>query len=418
MKGTAARRPSWVDDEAAWRALGLSEKERAENIMITDLVRNDLGRLCAAGTVEAPVLCEVARHPTVHQMTSLVRGILRPGRSLYEIFAATFPPGSVTGAPKVRAMQIIKELEAEPRGVYCGTVGVFFPHGDFELNVGIRTVEIRNKEQGARIKSIPSLFVPSSLFPVSSVLGLGSGIVADSDAGAEWREVWLKSRFLTVAALPEFDLLETLRWTDQDGFVNLRCHLRRMRCSATYFGWRFPLVKIIAELRTLASGYFSAPKSIETGERRVRILLTKTGDVRVETQPFGPWPERAVKIFVYEDERVDAEDILLYHKTTARGIYERALAAARAAGCDEAVLVNSRGEITEGTISSVFVKRGGEWWTPALACGLLPGIYRELELAAGRCREAVLSVEDLREAEEVVVGNSGRGGSAGSKIRA
>ncbi|MBI5060023.1 chorismate-binding protein [candidate division KSB1 bacterium] len=441
MKGTAARRPSWRDDEAARRGLAASDKERAENTMIVDLVRNDLGRVCRAGSVQVPEWCVVSRFPTVHQMTSLVRGELGAGVSLSEIFAAVFPPGSVTGAPKVRAMEIIRDLEPEPRGVYCGTVGLFFPGGDFELNVAIRTLEIQNpkpktqnpsrvppsvpplKRRGAEPDSGWDAKAGDAVGPYNlarrTTLGLGSGIVADSDPAAEWQETLLKGRFLNTAPFPEFALIETLAWVPGEGFRNLHLHLRRLRRSAAYFGWELDLRNVIVELRSVTppSPPVKGGESADTpllsplgrGDgMRVRVELTPT-EISVQTSPLEPWSAQEVRLFIYDREPVDPQDVFLYHKTTERGIYERAQAAAQAAGADEALLLNASGEATEGTRTNLFVKLDGKWLTPALECGLLPGIYRERWVAEGRGREAIITVSDLDRAEKIIVANSARG---------
>ena len=237
MKGTARREPSWVADEAARLALSRDEKNRAENVMIVDLVRNDLGRICKMGSVTVPELWHVDRFPTVHQMTSLVRGEVREDVSLFDIFAALFPPGSVTGAPKIRAMQVIADLEPEPRGIYCGTIGLFFPNGDFECNVAIRTIQCDGRRGGLSLRNPPVSDVPSSLTH-PCVLGLGSGIVADSDPESEWQETLLKGNFVTQRPL-DFLLYETIRYEvspplQRGGlrggiFCDLHLHLRRLR---------------------------------------------------------------------------------------------------------------------------------------------------------------------------------------------
>ncbi len=395
MKGTAARRPSWDEDEAARLALEQSGKERAENTMIVDLVRNDLGRVCRSGTVHVPELCTASRFPTVHQMTSLVRGELRAGATLFDIFEALFPPGSVTGAPKIRAMEIIAELEPEPRGIYCGTIGLFFPGGDFECNVAIRTVEIQRRKSKTQGTADELSIVHRSW------LGLGSGIVADSDPQAEWAETLLKGRFLTQEPPPEFSLIETLAWIPDEGFRNLDRHLRRLRNSAAYFGW------------TRSKSKIQNPES-KSDVQKVRLIFSRGGALQMEFAPLDAWPSGGIRLYIYHEECVDPENVLLYYKTTVRGIYERAMAAARRMGAEDAVLVNSRGEITETTRANLLVKLNGEWLTPALTCGLLPGVWRELQLETGRCREAVVSVEDFSRADEIIVGNSARGeGGAG-----
>ncbi len=383
MKGTAARRPSWQEDEKMRLALRESEKDRSENTMIVDLVRNDLGRVCNSGSVDVPELCAVSRYRTVHQMTSTVRGTLRNDASLWDIFRATFPPGSVTGAPKIRAMEIITELEPEPRGIYCGTIGVFLPGGDFECNVAIRTLEIPRAQ--------------------SACLGLGSGIVAESDPGAEWQETQLKGKFLRAPGYPAFQLLETLAWTRSEGFRNLERHLRRLENSAAYFDWHpFPKPEDFMTRLTTISGQLAV-------DSRLRVLLSKNGELQIESAPLEAWPNREIRLYLYRDECVEPEDVLLYHKTTMRGLYERAQGAAESAGADEAVLLNGRGEVTETTRANLLVKIDGEWWTPPLSSGLLPGIWREIQLENGRCREAVITSENLLDAEDIVVGNSARG---------
>ena len=377
MKGTASRRPSWEADEAARIALAADEKNRAENVMIVDLMRNDLGRVCRAGTVTVPELWRVDRFPTVHQMTSLVRGELRAEVSLFEILAATFPPGSVTGAPKVRACEIIAELEPAPRGIYCGSIGLFFPGGDFELNVAIRTLS----------------------FHPSIVLGIGSGIVADSDPIEEWAETKLKAEFVTRRAI-SFSLYETIRYEAGGKFSDLIAHLRRLRRSCDYFGRQFPARKILDQLRTLRAAL---------GNRPARIRLDLDGErvnLKADFENLS-WPEPLTLMLM--DEPVDPEDFRLYHKTTLRPERYEALSKARSLSAQECLFVNVRGELTEGAISNLLLKLGGEWLTPALRCGLLPGVARAKLLANGRCREAVLTQGDLLRAEEIRVVNAVRG---------
>lgn len=383
MKGTAARRPSWETDEAARLALAADEKNRAENVMIVDLMRNDLGRICRPGTVTVPELWTVARFPTVHQMTSLIRGQLRADVTLWEIFAAAFPPGSVTGAPKIRACEIIAELENTPRGVYCGTIGVFFPDGDFECSVAIRTLTA----------------VPEADAAFTCSLGIGSGIVADSDPAAEWQETLLKSEF--VRRRPQqFSLYETLRYESGCGYRDLAAHLRRLRQSCRYFCRPFPLRKILAELRALRASMHG---------RTVRLRLDLDGESvsLLSSAENLAWPPHLTLMIAAE--RLDPADFRLYHKTTQRPEKYTALQQAQGLGAAECLFLNNRGELAEGAISNLFVKIDGQWLTPAVACGLLPGVWREKQLKAQRCREAVLTLTDLRIADEIRIGNAVRG---------
>ncbi len=454
MKGTAKREPSWAADEAARLALSRDEKNRAENVMIVDLVRNDLGRVCKMGSVTVPELWRVDRFPTVHQMTSLVRGELRDDVSLFDIFAALFPPGSVTGAPKIRAMEIIAELEPQPRGIYCGTIGIFFPNGDFECNVAIRTLEVSPPFTGG-IKGGRSSFIPHP-----SLLGLGSGIVADSDPEVEWNETQLKGQFVTLQPR-DFLLYETIRYDkrmkDEGGmikevtvdahgsvpslpslsassfilhpssFLDLHLHLRRLRQSALYFNRPFPLKEIIQHLRELQLTLGDEPARIKLDLhmnqwQQVSSLTSQVSDSAassfilhpssfIEThviREFLSWPEGGMTLML-SDLRLDPGDFRLYHKTNLRPEKYEELEQARALGGTEVLFLNIRGELTEGALSNIALKLNNEWLTPALSCGLLPGTWREKQLAGGRWREAVLTLDDLKRAEEIRIGNAVRG---------
>ncbi len=385
MKGTAPRKPSWEADEAARLALSADEKNRAENVMIVDLMRNDLGRICRAGTVIVPELYRVDRFPTVHQMTSLVRGELPSNIPLWEIFTATFPPGSVTGAPKIRACEIIADLEPEPRGIYCGTIGLFFPNGDFVCNVAIRTLTINTSESNKLS---------------SAVLGIGSGIVADSDPAAEWQETLLKASFVTCRP-QEFSLYETIRFEPPRVFEDLACHLRRLRQSCRYFNRPFPIKNILQALRGL---------HLERGNQPVRIRLDlEYEDIRLQVEQVNlSWPEDGLVLMIPE-ERLNPDDFRLYHKTTLRPERYLHLEAARKRGAQECLFLNTRGELTEGALSNILVKIEGRWLTPALPCGLLPGVRREKLLRRGRCCEAILTVDDLARAQEIRMVNAVRG---------
>jgi para-aminobenzoate synthetase/4-amino-4-deoxychorismate lyase len=396
--------------------------------MIVDLVRNDLGRICQMGSVTVPELWRVDRFPTVHQMTSLVRGELREDVSLFDIFAALFPPGSVTGAPKIRAMQIISEVEAEPRSIYCGTIGLFFPNGDFECNVAIRTIQ-RMKAEGGRMKSneAPPLH-PSSFILHPSLLGLGSGIVADSDPETEWRETQLKGEFVTLQPR-DFILYETIRYdqrmkAEDSSLLDLHLHLRRLRQSCLYFGHPFPLHEIIEHLRELQTTLGDVPARIKLDLKidpfsSFKFQVSSFSDSSLIPHPSSliethvirenlSWPTDGMTVML-SDLRLDPEDFRLYHKTNLRPEKYEELEKARALGATEVLFLNTRGELCEGALSNLALKINGEWRTPALHCGLLPGTWREKQLASGRLREAVLTLDDLRRAEEIRMGNAVRG---------
>jgi para-aminobenzoate synthetase/4-amino-4-deoxychorismate lyase len=369
------------DQQAAW--LAADEKNRAENVMIVDLLRNDLGRICRSGSVEVVELFAVERHPELLQMTSTVRGELKAGIGYDEIFRSLFPCGSITGAPKVRTMQAIRELEDGPRGISCGAIGYFAPDDEAVFSVAIRTAVLRDGVARMRV---------------------GSGITWDSDAGAEYAECLLKARFLT--RRPEqFDLIETLRW--EDGYFLLEPHLERLRASAEYFAFCLDEAKVREALRQEAEG-------LEPGTpHRVRLLLARAGKVSVTSEALSgtgsavaPGPAR----MMLAGERTESRDVLLRHKTTRREVYDRALREARAGGFDDAVFVNERGEVTEGAIHNLMIAKGGRFVTPAVACGLLPGVYRRWLLERHpEIVEGVVTLEDLRRADRVMVFNSVRG---------
>jgi len=379
MKGTTSRRPSWDADEAARFALHNSEKDRAENTMIVDLMRNDLGRICKTGCVHTRDEYLVERFPTVHQMTTTVVGELRDDVSLFDIFKATFPAGSITGAPKIRASQIIQEIEPTPRGIYCGSVGLFYPGGDFVCNVAIRTLEINGNV---------------------ATLGIGSGIVADSDPEREWDEVLLKSKFLERRP-QKFGLYEAFRYIPDVGYKDIENHLRRLEHSCVYFGRPFPRDKILCKLEQLKS---------ELGDKPNRVRLDLDGeDISFTLIPeeLG-WTKGGISVMIPQ-LRLDPEDPRLYHKTTLRPEKYTLRAKAKEFGAEECLFLNTRSEFTEGTISSFIFKVNGDWIAPELACGLLPGVWRDHQVSEGRAREGVVKFDQLEDIEEIRIGNSVRG---------
>lgn len=379
MKGTAARGADAAADEAAKAELRADPKQRAENLMIVDLLRNDLSRISEQGSVKVPQLFSVETYPGFHTLTSTVTSTLRPGLSLMEKMQALFPCGSVTGAPKLRAMEIIREIEAVLREIYTGSIGMIAPNGDLSFNVAIRTATLLPDGEG--------------------VYGVGGGIVVDSRPAAEYAECRLKARVLTDLA-EDYGLIETLRWSG--GYVRLALHLERLAASAAALGFRFDREQALAQL----SGTEMSFPAVE--ERRVRCELCRGGTLRITTALMPPAADGALRIAI-ASQQVDAGDPFLRHKTTRRAIYERAFTEASSQGCDDALLLNRQGFVTETSRSNVFVERDGILLTPPLEHGLLPGVLRREFIESGAAREAPLRLDDLRQAERWFVGNSLRG---------
>ena len=383
MKGTAPRGRTPREDARLKTWLAVDEKQRAENLMIVDLLRNDLGRVAKIGSVEVTDLFTVETYRSVHQMTSGISAELRSDMGLKDMLRALFPCGSVTGAPKVRAMEIISELEAAPRGVYTGAIGHIAPSGDAQFNVAIRTVVLAG-DRGE--------------------MGIGSGIVADSKADSEFDECLLKAQFLTKLDAP-FELIETLRFERARGFHLLERHLARLQSSAAHFGYPFSREAVLAALDAEAL-------RVEVPVALVRLLLGEDGAITVTSTPITLPTKDTVWRFVISDQRLDEKDPFFYHKTTRRQFYERELERQKAlTGCDEVVFLNSKGELTEGTRTNLFVELDGRLFTPALTCGLLPGTLREelLDLPRAAASEAVLTPQDLIGADRIYLGNSVRG---------
>ncbi|HXX43632.1 MAG TPA: aminodeoxychorismate synthase component I [Candidatus Acidoferrales bacterium] len=375
MKGTAPRGRTLDEDIAAGEALRIDEKNRAENVMIVDLMRNDLGRICRTGSVKTTKLFDVERYPSVWQMTSTVEGELKRDCTIESIARALFPSGSVTGAPKIRAMEHIAHLESSPRGAYTGAIGFFASQRSF-FNVAIRTVTLRGS---------------------SGAMGVGGGITHGSSAPAEWEECQWKAAFLTESE-PEFKLLETTLWDGEYRF--LEDHLARMKNSAEYFGFRFDELKIRETLNDLAARF---PR----GPQRVRITLSRVGKLEIEHRDYVD--ERFGRVRI-SDRKTSSSDRFLFHKTTNRRIYDEEFVAARKAGFDDALFFNERGELTEGAIHNVFVVKDGVWKTPPVSYGLLPGTARaQILREQPSAREAILALDDLLGADEIYLCNSVRG---------
>lgn len=375
MKGTR-RRGRWpAEDELQRVELMNSDKDRAENLMITDMVRNDLGRIAEPGSVQVIELFTVRPYPAMWQMVSQIEATTTA--KLSQVFAATFPAASITGAPKIKAMQQIYQFEPDPRGVYCGAVGTIESGGRSLFNVAIRT----------------AVYEPCA---ERTIYGVGSGIVADSNSSEEWAECWVKAEVVT-REWPEFDLFETLRC--HGGVpLDLEKHHERMSFSAGAFGFKIPDLE---EFRRITAGALAG----FNGDARLKLTLIRTGNLMAEVTPFEPWP--AELTLALSGEKVDPAAWWLYHKTTVRGFYQRAKAQLTTA--NDALLVNIHGKITETTRANVAVSLDGRWCTPPLQDGLLPGIFRATLLGAGILEERSIHVSDLRRARGLIVLNSLRG---------
>jgi para-aminobenzoate synthetase/4-amino-4-deoxychorismate lyase len=376
MKGTRPR-GRWQEEDAALRErLLASAKDRAENVMIVDMVRNDLGRIARNGTVRVERLFEVERYPTVWQMTSTVTA--RTDAPLSAIMEALFPCASITGAPKRRTMEIIARLEGGPRGAYTGAIGFVAPGRRAQFNVAIRTLVVERADGSAEY-------------------GTGGGIVWDSSAEEEYRECLVKAEVL--ARRPQgFRLLETLLWEPGSGYFLLEEHLERLRRSADYFGFRVNPAGVREALEAFAVRFAG-------GARRVRLTVDREGEPRMEAEALAEAPRRPLRLGIAPSP-VDSGSVFLYHKTTRRQVYEEARAACP--GCDDVLLWNERGEVTESTIASLVLRLDGELVTPPLAAGLLPGVMRGWLLGRGVVRERTVRLADLARARRLWLVNSVR----------
>ena len=378
MKGTARRAAESSADFAVRSTLAASPKERAENLMIVDLVRNDLSRLAVTGSVQVESLFDVETYPTVHQLTSTVSAQLAATTTTFQIFSALFPCGSVTGAPKRRTMEMIRDLEFSPRGLYCGAIGFVSPQ-ESVFSVAIRTVVIDHASREAEI-------------------GIGSGVTSDSSCAAEYAESFAKSRFLDMDPTP-FSLIESLRRQAQGGYFLLERHLQRLAAAAEYFAFPWNRTAILAELQQCDAEL--------KGAHKVSLNLAKDGTVTLRSEPLLPAPRRFPLTMVLSPQRVQRDDPFLFHKTTRRDLYN--VERARFPTVDEVLFCNEAGEVTEGSIHNLVLRRGGRLLTPALVCGLLPGTLRKELLERGILSEAVITVGDLRAAEGLWLINSVRG---------
>ncbi|WP_265530645.1 aminodeoxychorismate synthase component I [Sphingomicrobium marinum] len=369
MKGTARRHPDPGADAAEAKALAEDEKQRAENLMIVDLLRNDLARVAETGSVEVPRLFAIEHYPTVHQMVSEVTATLRDGFDAIDVLETIFPCGSVTGAPKIAAMQALRQLEPEPRGAYTGSMGWIDPPnadgsaGDAAFNVLIRTIEIVSGRPQAR-------------------LGLGSGLVVDSQSDAEWAECLLKGAFVSETAR-NFDLIETMRYDPSEGIVSLEPHLERMKASASELGFAFD--------RHAARNELQAATFSQSHAAKVRLLLSPSGALAISVSLIEELGEEPVPVEV-KTLGVAKDDFRLRHKTTDRDFYDAPRRASRAA---DVAFVNEDGHLTETSRANIFVPRGDRLITPPLSAGVFPGVLRQQMIEEGKAEEGVLVAGDL-----------------------
>lgn len=390
MKGTRPRGRDAEEDKKLAEELANSVKDKAENLMIVDLMRNDLSRVAEAGSVRVDAPFAVESYPTVHQMVTTVHATLQANKSAADLIRAIFPCGSITGAPKIRAMELISETERDARGPYCGAIGRIAANGDAAFNVAIRTLRLTPIENNQG----------------DAVLGVGSAIVADSDAMTEWRESIIKGGFARQSSpdhrAAAFDLIETMRFDPEHGIELLELHLERMKASAAELGFSFDRHAARNQIHALC---FELERT-----SKVRLLNARSGAISLEASDLPEAIDSPLECIALPLP-VDAGDWRLRHKTSDRGFYEDARQVASDEGAHEAIFVRDDGLITEGTWTSIFVERDGMLRTPPLSLGLLPGIQRRSLIESGKAREAELTLDDLENG--FLCGNAVRGLVAG-----
>ncbi len=377
MKGTVKRGETAGQDKLLAKALQQDTKNRAENLMIVDLLRNDLSRIAEAGSVSVTDLFMVETYPSLHTMTSGIEAAIKDA-SIAEIFRALYPCGSVTGAPKIRAMEIIRALEQTPRGAYCGALGLIDPDGYSRFNVGIRTLKLN----------------PDG----TCQYAVGSGVVADSNAQDEYDECLLKAAFLR----DSFSLIETFGWHQQTGFMWLDLHMDRLEKSAKRLGFKCARQDIVLALNRAVRNL--------SGAHKVRLELAKSGAIKMDAAPLHITRPDIVWPVAMSKNPVQSGDVLLAHKTTRRHFIDGELSRLKEkTECKEILLFNECGALCEGSYTNVFIVKDGQMLTPPVSSGLLPGILRRALIATGQAQEQVLVIEDLQNADEIYVGNSVRG---------
>ncbi len=382
MKGTIGRGRLLNEDKQNAKTLHLCPKNRSENIMIVDLLRNDLSRISKKDSVGTRKLFSIEKYESLFQMTSTVEGKVRKGVSLYELFKATFPSGSVTGAPKISSMKIIDKLEKSPRKIYTGSIGFLAPDGDSVFNVAIRTLLIdKSKKKGE--------------------MGIGSGIVYDSDPKNEYDECVLKAKFLT-EKIKDFSLIETLLWEPDKGYPLLKFHLDRLCGSAKYFNYKYSKRAVTAFLNKLS-------KDFDNKRYRARLLLGKSGEVSASYEILGK--DDSPRIITFSSKRTDSADRFLFYKTTNRKFYDQEHKKYKKQGFFDVIFCNEKNEVTEGAIYNIFIKKGNKYYTPPVECGLLDGVYKRYIVAKKilNVEEKILWPDDIKTADKVILTNAVRG---------
>lgn len=383
MKGTISRGRTEKEDRSQMGKLRASLKDRSENIMIVDLLRNDLGRISEPGSVSTVKLYAIEKYKTLFQMTSTIQAKLQGGLPLYDFFKSIFPSGSVTGAPKIKTMDIIRGLEREERKVYTGAIGFFKPNRDAVFNVAIRTILLKGH---------------------SGEMGIGSGIVYDSQSEREYEECELKALFFTQKR-NGFRLIETMRWSKKTGFLLLPYHLARLKSSAGHFNFSFDERKIRQQLKMISRRLKS------DFAYRIRLLLSPQGDIHLSYGLMNDRHKQDRPHIIFANRKTNSQDVFLYHKTTNRLLYDREYQKAKRRGIFEVIFENERNEVTEGAISNIFIRQGKMYYTPLISCGLLDGVYRQylLKKKSGFVKEKILRRADLYRAEAIYLTNSVRG---------
>jgi para-aminobenzoate synthetase/4-amino-4-deoxychorismate lyase len=380
MKGTIHRGHNHSSDALSVKELETGEKNKAENVMIVDLIRNDLGIICRYGSVKVPEIFQIEKYESLFQMVSEVQGKLRKKVKIGEVLQNIFPCGSVTGAPKIRTMEIINEIEKEKRGIYTGSIGLITPK-EIKMNVAIRTITIK-KDTG------------------NGVMGLGSGVVWDSDPKSEYEEVLLKSKFLT-EPLDYFEIFETMRY-EKGEIKFLDDHLNRMKSAADYFLFKFNEKKIRKQL----------VKSIAEVDKRklkkIKLSLAKWGEIKIDVSDI---PKAPKNVFLFlSQSKIDSTDKFRFFKTTNRKLYDDEYALYNSKGFYEVLYQNEKDEIAEGSRTNIFIRKDNSWFTPKFESGALPGIYRNYFIGQNpEVSEKIIKVDDLLSAEEVLLTNALKG---------
>lgn len=376
MKGTISRGMTLSEDNRLMEILSGSEKDRAENVMIVDMIRNDMGRIAEIGTVEVQSLYDIKKYPYVMQMTSTV--ISQTQKPLSQVFKALFPCASITGAPKVRTMEIIKDLEDSPRGIYTGSIGFITPEKRAQFSVPIRTISIDKSRHTAQY-------------------GVGGGIVWDSKASDEYNECLVKSEVLYRKQIP-FELFESLLWEKTTGFYLLKEHLERLTESATYFDFPLNRIQALQTLETSVENYLD-------NAAKIRLVLQKNGEISAQASSLSDVKSENLNITL-ANSSIDSKNRFLFHKTSCRQVYETAQKENPEA--DDVILWNEKREITESCRANIVVDLNGRKFTPLIQCGLLAGTYRRFLLEAGEIEERIISIEDFKKADNIYLINSVR----------